>query len=68
MESLFNNKKGENMGKKFKRYIITTTHTVEITSVISCYSEAEAIEKAKVDPRPFSMDTTNIVIDKVEVA
>ena len=52
---------------EFKSYIITTTRTVEVTSVVSCYSEAEAIEKAKVDLRPFSMDTTNIVINKVEV-
>ena len=56
------------MEKEFKKYIITATHTVVKTSVITSSSEAEAIEEAKVDPRPFSMDTTNVVIDKVEVA
>lgn len=52
---------------EFKRYIITTTRTVEVTSVVSCYSEAEAIEKAKADSRPFSINKTNIVVNKVEV-
>ena len=53
--------------KEYKRYVITTTHTVEHTSVITSSSEAEAIEEAKADPRPRSMNTTNIVVNKVEV-
>ena len=56
------------MEKEYKRYMITTSHTVVKTSVIISSSEAEAIKEAKVDPRPRSMDTTNVVIDKVEVA
>jgi hypothetical protein len=53
--------------KQFKRYIVTTTHTVEQTSVVFSSSEAEAIAEAKVDPRPRSTNTTNVVINKVEV-
>lgn len=52
---------------KSKRYIVTTTRTVETTSVITAYSEEEAVKLAKVDNRPFEMDTKKIVINKVEV-
>ena len=51
---------------EFKRYIITTTRTVEVTSVVHGYSKEEGIEKAKADSRPFSINKTNIVINKVE--
>jgi hypothetical protein len=52
---------------KSKRYIVTTTRTVETTSVITAFSEEEAVKLAKVDNRPFEMDTKKIVINKVEV-
>ena len=51
--------------KKFKRYIVCTTRIVEVTSVITATSEEEAIQQAKVDPRPVDMDTKHIVVDKV---
>tara|TARA_B100001939_G_C16905585_1_gene602133 strand:+ start:165 stop:332 length:168 start_codon:yes stop_codon:yes gene_type:complete len=52
---------------EYKRYIVTTTRTVEVTSVITTFSEEEAVKLAKVDPRPFETDTKKIVVNKVEV-
>ena len=53
--------------KKFKRYIVTSTHTVETTHRVCAYSEEEAKQVVQQDKlRPTEMETKNITVQKVE--
>tara|TARA_R100001509_G_scaffold46329_1_gene25064 strand:+ start:708 stop:884 length:177 start_codon:yes stop_codon:yes gene_type:complete len=53
--------------KNVKRYIVTSTHTVETTHIVCAYSEEEAKQVVQQDKlRPFEMNTKNITVHKVE--